>query len=92
MLTIEDLQKEAGPYKGTLVLDFDKVVLLKGVAKDDYDFYWVFAERVGYKGSKEYWSSCVMDWIPLKGIIPEKNYQRLVQSWNLNIDEKNQAQ
>lgn len=91
MTLLEEVRKEIEPYKGTLVLDWDKVVLLKDVARDERDVYYVFGERSGHRESKVYWSSCVCNFIPLKGYILEKKYQDLVRMWNLNNDDENQA-
>jgi hypothetical protein len=73
-------EKIAEPYIGTLVLSYFEVYHLKGVAEDDYDFYWVFE-----KSGKERWHSvCGSNWIPLKDRLEPKEYSNLVRVWNLN--------
>ena len=83
MATLESLKKELEPYKNTLVIDNFQIVRLVDVVDGKNDYYWVYD---GYRG--EYWSSCVMDFIPLKGFIDDKKYSRLVNVWNLNNIEK----
>lgn len=83
-VTLESLKNELEPYKNTLVIDeFDRVVRLVGVVDGEDDYYWVYD---GIRGV--YWGSCVGGWIPLKGYIPEKNYNKMVSMWNLNHIEK----
>lgn len=86
METIEKLKLEVEPYKNTLVIsDLNKVMKLHNVMFDESDeeFYWVFF----YKDRK-YFSSVLLEWIPLKGYIPKDKYERLVKIWNLNNNSK----
>lgn len=80
--TIENLQAEVEPYRGTLVLDHFDVVRLVDVIDGEDDFYWVYDTRRGIVHS-----TCVGMWIPLKGIIPDDQYKRLVITWNYNNSE-----
>lgn len=84
MATLLDLKKELEQYKNTLVIDVSnyKVVRLVDVIDGEFDYYWVFDSK-----EKFYNVSCVVGWIPLKGIIDDNNYNRLIHIWNLsNID------
>jgi hypothetical protein len=84
MATLLELQKELEPYKNTLVIgDFYNVVRLVGVIDGEDDYYWVYDTIKGIVHA-----SCVGGWVALKGFIPEKEYQRLVNVWNLNNIEK----
>jgi hypothetical protein len=79
MTRLEQLRSELEPYKDTLVLDLFKVVRLVDVVEDEDDYYWVFDSENGI-----YHSSCVGMWSPLKGILNNNEYKRLVDIWNLN--------
>ncbi|MCH8067807.1 MAG: hypothetical protein IID16_00840 [Candidatus Marinimicrobia bacterium] len=84
MTTLIKLQKELKPYKDTLVIgDLDNVVRLADVIDGDDDYYWVYDTMRGITHA-----SCVGGWIPLKGFIPSKDYDRLVVIWNYNNTEK----
>ena len=83
MTTLESLRKEVEPYKNTLVLDFFQVKRLVDVIDGGDDFYWVYDTGRGIEHS-----TCVGSWIPLKGKIDEKEYNKLVTVWNLNSIEK----
>jgi hypothetical protein len=67
-------------HKGELVLDCFDVVRLDGFAEDDIDYYYICTGRRG-----EEWISCVGALYPLKGILPEKQYERLLKVFNLNV-------
>lgn len=85
MATLIELKEKLKPYKDTLVIDeFDRISRLVDVEDGEEDFYWVL------DNSKEgiYRFSCVGGWIPLKGFIPDKDYNRMVYKWNLNNKEK----
>ena len=83
--TLESLKEELKPYKDTLVINhFDKVVRLVDVIDEiEDDFYWVYDSRTGIE-----YESCVVGWVPLKGYIRDKDYEKLVRIWNLNNIEK----
>jgi hypothetical protein len=81
MTTIKELQDELEPYKNTLVLNFFEVVRLVGVTEDEDDFYWIFDN-----GKEIVHSSCVCNWIPIKGKLDDNSYNQLVMVWNLNND------
>lgn len=85
MATLESLKKELEPYQNTLVIDDGfGVSLLLDVEDGVDDYYWVYAhwKRGVYR------ATCVGGWSPLKGVIPEKDYARLVSYWNKNIMHK----
>jgi len=66
-------------YIDTLVIDNFKIVMLINLHEDPEDWYWEYFDlRESYK------SSAVGQCTPLKGIIPEDEYNRLVYVWNLN--------
>ncbi|MFW6225887.1 MAG: hypothetical protein ACOC3V_02910 [bacterium] len=80
METIEVLKLELKPYKDTLVIDpLNRVIKLHDVIFDEDDYYWVFECK-----GELYYISCTLEWIPLKGHIPNEKYERLVNVWNLN--------
>lgn len=80
MITLEELKKEIEPYQNTLVIkDFEGVVRLVDVVDDEDDYYWVFDTKQGLCKS-----SCLIDFIPLKGFLSNENYNKLLRIWNLN--------
>lgn len=82
----EELNKQVDPYRNTLVIDqmVFEVVLLEGVTEiPQDDFYWMF--RSFKEG--QYLSSCVMNFIPLKGIINDEDYYRMKNMFNLTYRE-----
>lgn len=88
--TFREIEKESEPFVGTLVLYMFEVVLLKGVEADLHDYYYVYQPAKGMgttKDGREYWASCVCRYYPLKGVLPEKEYNRLVWLWNNNFNE-----
>ena len=88
--TFRNIVKEAEPYFGTLVLDMFEMVLLIGVDADEHDYYYVYQPTKGGGWNKDgevYWSSCVGTYYPLKGVLPDKQYDRLVWLWNNNFNE-----
>lgn len=91
MATLAELQAELAPFKGTLVIgDFDNIVLLKDVIDGEDDYYWVYYGWMRDKKLK-YHSTCVGGWVGLKGVVPDDQYKRLVNIWNLNTTEENYA-
>jgi hypothetical protein len=84
MEMLTKLKAELEPFKNTLVIDnLDNVVRLVDVIDDEDDYYWVYDSKQGI-----YHSSCVGEWIPLKGFVEQKKYDNLVYMWNLNNIEK----
>ena len=85
MTTLKSLKEELEPYRNTLVIGaWDDIVRLVDVVDEEHDFCWVYDSRTrGITGE-----SCVGGWIPLKGFIPDEEYDRLVRVWNLNNVEK----
>ena len=86
-MSYEEFQAEVEPFLGQLVLDNYDVVLLQGTSKDQWDYYHVF---VHFKGRVVH-STSVGIFYPLKGVLPDKQYNELVRVWNLNNDEQYQA-
>ena len=88
--TYKEILEKAKPHIGTLVLDMFEVVLLVGVEADEDDFYYVYQPAKGSgwarKDGKEYWASCVGTYYPLKGVLPEREYNYLVWLWNNNYN------
>lgn len=80
---LQKLKKEIEPYIGTLVLDTFEVKMLSDVIEYDDDFCWVYDTFDNIKNQK---CSCLINWTPLKGNLPDKDYKRLVKIWNLNAD------
>jgi hypothetical protein len=71
-------------HDGELVIDFFRVEQLVGFAEDDEDYYYIVK---GIEGIEQ-WVSCVMDLIPLKGVLPEDSYNRLLKVFELNQERK----
>lgn len=71
-------------HKGELLLDSCEVVRLVGfedVEDDDY-YYVVHSLRSG-----KFLTSCVGALYPLKGVLPDKEYEELVRVFDLNIKQ-----
>ena len=67
-------------HRGELVLDTFDVVMLEGFEDvPDEDYYWIVT---GEKGT--YWTSCVSVLYPLKNVLPEEQYNRMLEIYNLN--------
>lgn len=85
MNSLDNFIKEAEPYINTLVIDdLHTVVRLSGVTEDEDDCYWIFDSPT----NGTYHASCVGDFVPLKGFIPQEKYERMVRIWNLNYTKK----
>lgn len=80
---LESLKKELEPYQNTLVLNGFEVVKLVDIMDGEDDYYWVLDTW-----KQVIHSSCVIGWMPLKGVLSDKNYDELVRVWNLNHTEK----
>lgn len=76
---IEEFVRE---FKNTLVIDFDRIVVLREYLNDDLDYYWVLQDMKG----KYYHSSCVIECIALKGYIEEDSYIRLRDKFQYNLN------
>lgn len=77
--TYLQLRKRYGIHKDTLVISVLEVKLLKGLTWDKDDFYW---EYETLKGTEQ--SSCVMDFVPLKGALPEADYAEIERLFIIN--------
>ena len=76
-------------HKGELVLDLHEVVKLVGfedIENDDY--YYVCLSLI--KG--KYLESCVGNLYPLKGVLPDNEYDELIRVFDLNIEQTLQSQ
>ena len=81
---LTELRAQVEPYRNTLVIkDFDNVAMLLNVVELDDDYYWSFYSDKGITHS-----SCLIEWIPLKGNISQESYDRMVHVWNLNHTKK----
>lgn len=81
--TFGRLKAKLEPWRNTLVLGgagFEVGVLLDVVDLVE-DYYWVIQYPHKEKVNHE---SCVGGWIPLKKYLPEKDYEAIVRTWNLN--------
>jgi len=67
-------------HKNELMIDpaFD-IVKLVGLSEDDYDYYYIV---YGKNGKTKI--SCVGKLIPLKGVLNDKDYNILINQWELN--------
>jgi len=73
--------KEIRKHRGELVLDIFEVVRLEGFHEDEDDYYYVFKSL--YRG--RFYSSCVGEFVPLKGRLSKKEYKELERVWELNV-------
>ena len=78
---LKKLKERVENYRNTLIIDVPtfKICRLVDVIYDDEDFFWVLDTEDGVVHS-----SCVIDWIPLKGVLESNDYDQLVRIWNLN--------
>lgn len=81
MTTLSELKLELEPYKNTLVIDVTNYIIVRlvDVIDGEFDYYWIYDSKKGF-----YYVSCVVGWIPLKGVIDKKKYNKLIHAWNLN--------
>lgn len=86
-MTYEEFKQETEPFFGQLVLNHFEVVLLQGTSQDAWDYYHAF---VHFKGQIVH-STAVGTFYPLKGVLPDKQYNELVRVWNLNNSEEHRA-
>jgi hypothetical protein len=75
-------------HKGELLLNSHEVVKLIGFDEDEDDYYYVLHSLINGK----YLESCVGALYPLKGVLPNKEYDCLVNIFNINIGFKLQKQ
>ena len=82
--TEEKIKEEIKPYLNTLVISPpNSIVKLKGYLKEeDGELYWEFQKRY----DKSY-QTVLMNWIPLKGNINDKDYKEIERIWNLNYEK-----
>jgi hypothetical protein len=76
----ESILAEFEQYKGQFVINDDwKVVRLIAVADDEFDYYWVY-----WDGRKIQWATCCGGFVPLKGKVDDKYYERFIHLayWN----------
>jgi hypothetical protein len=68
-------------HSGELMLNYFEVVRFEGVIdEDEYDLYYrVLSTRGVYR------VSCVGKLIPLKGVLPEEDYNHLESVFNVNL-------
>lgn len=86
-MTYEEFKQETAPFFGQLVLNHYEVMLLKDTSEDEYDYYYVFARFSG----KRIHATAVGTFYPLKGVLPDKQYNELVRVWNLNHSKEHHA-
>ena len=82
------LQKEFRKYENQLVIytGYYEVVRFIGIENvPGDDFFYEFKTLKG----KVFQSSCLIDFIPLKGKIDKKEYDRMEDQWELNKDTWN---
>jgi len=84
MTDIDNLLDRVNPYRNTLVIiEYGKIARLHDVIENNDDYFWVFDTKYGLVKS-----SCLLNWIPLKGFLNDDDYQQLVRVWNLNNTNK----
>jgi len=86
----EAFKLEIEPYKNTLVInDLDEISCLIDVTdKFESDYFYIYDSSRLWEKQEFSYQSCVGGFIPLKGFISEKNYNRMVSIWNLNHHNK----
>ena len=72
-------------YKDTLVIDFDKIKVLRNFINGEDDYYYLLQTL---RGDFEQ-TSCVGEIVPLKGFIEEDSYNRLKYSFQSNLKKLN---
>lgn len=77
--TYLQLRKRYNIHKYTLVISVLEVKRLKGLTWDKDDFYWEYETEKG-----EELASCVMDFVPLKGVLPEAHYAEIERLFTIN--------
>jgi len=80
---IEELKAKMEPFKNTLVIEFLSIARFVEVIECEDDHYFLFDT-----GSGRRQVSCLIDFVPLKGQLPDKDYESLVCYWNHNNTEK----
>lgn len=78
-----DNYKNIIEFIDTLVIDFDKVVVLRGFVDGEDDYNYILQNLKG----EFYQSSCVGEVIPLKGYIRESQYNRLKVQFQYNLEK-----
>lgn len=73
------LKKKAKPHLNTLVISVLEIKRLKGVIDGEDDFYWEYETEKG-----EELASCVMGFIPLKGVLPDSDYEEIERLFKIN--------
>ena len=77
----DDILKFIKEHKEELLLNNTAVVRLVGFHEDDQDYYYAILSLMsGFS-----YLSCVGSLIPLKGVLPEKEYNQIDHFFNLNI-------
>ena len=74
---LEPIRGKCEKYIGTLVLDSFEVVRLDDVVEKPDDFYYVYDSN-----PTNYFSSCVISFIPLIDEMCAETYKSLVAHWN----------
>jgi len=85
-MTYEEFREDAKPFLGQLVLIYFEVVLLLDTTQDHYDYYYICI----HEKRKEVHHTGVCNFYPLKGRLPDDQYNELVRVWNLNSSEEYQ--
>ena len=67
---MEEILQEFEKYKGQLVICSSWYIQrLIAIGDDTEDYYWIL-----WNGRETIWESCVGKFVPLKGFIPDEDY------------------
>lgn len=79
MSNLEIIKKEFDELKGQLVLVDFEVKRFIGIVEDEWDYYYCL-----YDGRKLVLHSILIRMTPLKGVIPQADYEEMVRICKLN--------
>ena len=86
-MTFEKFTAEVAPLFGQVALLYSSTpVLVRGVASDHMDYYYIVQE--GKRGSKPYWASAVGHLDGLKEHLPEEMYTRIAGHIEFQLELK----
>lgn len=77
--TFEQFEKYKGQFVIKHDLPNDTIVRFIGIGYDDMDYLYIY-----YDGRKLSYATILDYMIPLRGFIPDEDYNQYIRRWNLN--------